>query len=82
MKPNLSYYRSRGGAELDLILKVDNKIIGIECTTSIDISPYKLRGMKSFLQTYKDAVRYIIAPVQEGYSIDKNIIVIPWNGIG
>lgn len=82
VKPNLCYYRSRGGAEVDLVFKVNNKIIGIECTTSIDISPYKLRGMNSFLKANENAVGYIIAPVQEAYTVDKNIFVIPWNAIG
>jgi len=81
-KPKLSYFRSRGGAELDLILKVNNEIIGLECSTSIDISPYRLRGMKSFLRKYPDATGYIIAPVLEAYRVEKNILVIPWNSIG
>lgn len=82
IKPNLCYYRSRGGAEIDLAFKVNNKIIGIECTTSIDIPPYKLRGMNSFLKTNENAVGYIIAPVQEAYKAGENIHVIPWNAIG
>ena len=82
IKPKLYYYRTRGGAEIDLVLKTNNKLIGIECTTSVDISAYKQRGMKSFLKKYDKAVGYFVAPVQKSYSIEKNIFVIPWNNIG
>lgn len=82
LKPNLYYYKTRGGATLDLVLKTNNKLIGIDCMTNADVSPYKQRGMKSFLNKYKDATGYFIAPVQEPYKIDENIFVIPWNLIG
>ncbi len=82
LKPKLFHYRTRGGAEIDLIMKVNNNIIGIECMTNIDISPYRLRGMQSFLRKYNNAKGYIIAPVQEPYNVDENIKVIPWNAIG
>jgi len=82
LKPKLFYYRTRGGAEIDLVIKTDHKIIGVNCTTNIDISPYNLRGMKSFLSNYPTAKGYIVAPVQTPYSIEKNITVVPWNHIG
>lgn len=82
LKPKLYYYRSRGGAEVDLVMKTNSQIIAINCTTSIDISPYNLRGIKSFLAKYPDAKGYIIAPVQEMRLIEKNLALIPWNCIG
>ena len=81
-KPNLYYYRSRGGATIDLVLQTANEIAAIDCTTSVNISPYKLRGIKSFLTKYPSAKAYIVAPVQENYKIEKNIEVVPWNAIG
>lgn len=82
LKPHLFYYKSKGGAEIDLVLESDKKIIGIECCTSDTINPLKQRGMKSFLKKYKNAIGYFIAPVQKAYTIDENIHVIPWTCIG
>lgn len=82
IKPNLYYYKTRGGAEIDLVLKTNDKIVGIECTTSIDITPYKLRSMKSFLKKHENATGYIIAPVKDAFEADENITVIPWIAIG
>lgn len=82
LKPSLMYYRTRGGAEIDLVLKTKDKLIGIECTTSVDIPAYKRRGMKSFLRKFNKAVGYFIAPVQKSFKLDQNIFVIPWNSLG
>ena len=82
LKPELSHYRTRGGAEIDLVLKTKDKLVGIECATSDDISPYRQRGMRSFLEKHSNAVGYFIAPVQKQFSIEKNIYVILWNNIG
>lgn len=82
LRPSISYYRTRGGAEIDLVLKTRDNLVGIECVTSEDISAYKQRGMSSFLEKYNDAVGYFIAPVQKAFSIAKNMHVIPWNSIG
>jgi predicted AAA+ superfamily ATPase len=81
-KPSLYYYRTRGGAEIDLVLKTNDQLIGIECSTSVDISPYKLRGMESFLKKHEEAVGYIIAPIQKAYKASEKIFVIPWDAIG
>ncbi len=82
LKPNLYYYQTRGGAAIDLVLKTRGALVGIECVTSVDISPYVQRGMKSFLEKYPEARGYFIAPVQEGFQIEKNIHVIPWRCMG
>lgn len=81
LKPELFYFRTRGGAEIDLVLKTKDKLIGIDCVTSDDISPYRQRGMRSFLEKYNNAVGYFVAPVQRHYSIEKNMHVISWNSI-
>ncbi|ATN66202.1 ATPase [Coxiella burnetii] len=81
LKPQLYYYRARGGAAIDLVLQTNQTLIGIEGTTSIEITPYKQRGMKSFLSKYKQAKGYFIAPVQESYKLDNNLFVIPWDWI-
>jgi len=82
LKPRLYYYQTRGGAAIDLVLQTNNKLVGIECTTTINITAYKQRGMKNFLGKHKNAIGYFVAPVQEPYKLAKNIFVTPWNNIG
>ncbi len=82
IKPHLYYYRTRGGAEIDLVLKTRGKLVGIECTTTVDIPAYKQRGMNNFLKKYDKAIGYFVAPVQKAYSLQNNIQIIPWNTMG
>lgn len=81
-KPSLYYYKTRGGASIDLVLKTREQVIGIECVTTVDISPYAQRGMKSFLAKHPNAKGYFIAPVQEPFTIEGKIQVIPWRWVG
>lgn len=82
VKPELYYYKTRGGAEIDLVLKTKDRLAGIQCTESVEISSYAQRGMKSFLRNYNKAHGYFIAPVTEGYQIDDRMHVVPWGSIG
>jgi len=82
LKPNIYYYKTKGGAAIDLVLKTRDKLVGIECLTSDDILPYRQRGMRSFLANNDHAIGFFVAPVQRSFVIDKKIHVIPWNSIG
>lgn len=81
-KPHLYYYRTRGGAGIDLVLKTKDQLVGIECKLNVDISPYQQRGMIRFLEKHKDAIGYFLAPVQKFYKLRDNLYVMPWNSIG
>lgn len=81
LKPKLYYYKTRAGAGIDLVLQTKEKRVGIECLTTIDLSPYRQRGMKSFLAKYPDATGYFIAPIQKGFQVDKNMFAVPWTEI-
>lgn len=81
-RPEISYYRSRGGAEVDLILRQKDRLLAIEISISSDVKPYSLRGIKSFLSSYEKAEGIVLAPVAEAYRLEKNLQVIPWTKIG
>lgn len=79
--PGLFSYRSRGGAELDLVLQDGKRLIGVEISINSDITPYRLRGIKRFLATHPSAQGVILAPVTEKFSID-GIDILPWTCVG
>jgi len=82
LKPQLHHYRSRGGAEIDLVLEAKDHLAGIQCVASVEITEYMQRGMNAFLKKHDQAVGYFVAPVQKGYSLANNLHVIPWGQIG
>lgn len=80
-RPGLFSYRSRGGAELDLVLQDKKRVIGIEISITSDITPYRLRGIKSFLAAHPAAQGIVLAPVTEKFNSD-GIGIVPWTCIG
>ena len=81
-KFRIFYYRERGGAEVDLVFEGDKIMLGIECLLTADVSEYRQRGMKSFLKRYPQAKGVFVAPVTQGYEINKRMQVVPWGAVG
>lgn len=80
-RPGLFVYRSRGGAEIDLVMQNKKKTLGIQISITSDISSYSLRGLKSFLSRQGSAQGIVLAPVTEEFKSD-GIPIMPWTHIG
>lgn len=80
-RPGLFVYRSRGGAEIDLVMQNKKKTLGIQLSITSDISSYSLRGLKSFLSRQGSAQGIVLAPVTEEFKSD-GIPIMPWTHIG
>lgn len=76
------HWRTNGGAEVDLILERDGKLYPIEIKSKTNLTKHDSRGIKAFLETYKNQniqTGLIIYAGDETYSLDRNIIAIPWD---
>lgn len=80
-RPGLFVYRSRGGTEIDLVLQDKKKTVGIGLSLTSDISPYALRGMKSFLNRHTSAQGIVLAPITEKCKSGA-IQILPWTHVG
>jgi hypothetical protein len=67
------YFRTTAGAEVDLILERGSKKIMIECKASK--SPSLSKGFYNIKKDLKPYASWIIAPVEESYQIEKDVIV-------
>lgn len=57
----LSSYRTEKGAEVDIILDVGKKIIGIECKYGKNVSEAQMRGLRSFEEiSHKPFEKYVV----------------------
>lgn len=80
--PQMYHWRTNGGAETDIVLERDGRLFPIEVKCKTHLSRHDLRGLRSFIETYKNAD---IAPAlmiyagNEFYMTDNNIIAVPWN---
>ena len=74
-KWNHYFYRTNSGAELDLVLEKAGKVIALEIKASS--SPKPSRGFWNAIEDVKADKKYIIAPVEESYPIQNDVIVTP-----
>lgn len=70
-----SYFRTSNGAEIDLILTKGGKTIAIEIKSST--SPKLTKSFWNSIESIKPDVSLVIAPVEERYPLDKNVMVEP-----
>lgn len=69
------FYRTAGGAEIDLIIQVGKRKIAIECKASAVPQPGK--GFYQGMEDLGIEEGWIIAPVDMKYPLKKNVYVIP-----
>jgi len=72
---DFGFYRTPGGAEVDLVLEKNRKIIAIECKASS--APAIGRGFYSALEDLKIDSAIIVAPVAEKYPLKEGVWVMP-----
>ncbi|MEA2065416.1 MAG: ATP-binding protein [Patescibacteria group bacterium] len=76
----INYWRTRAGAEVDCVIDMGAKVIPIEIKASKNISLSKIKGLKSFLNDYKDIAKqgYVITMGERKEKLADNITAIPW----
>lgn len=72
---NYGFYRSAGGAEIDLILEGNGKRLAVECKASL--YPEVRKGFWVALSDLNVTKAWIIAPVEDSYPLEKNVVVSP-----
>lgn len=71
----LSFFRSSGGAEIDLLVSKGGKTTAIEMKASV--SPKLERGFWSALQEVGPDKAYVAAPVKEAYPMKNGVTAVP-----
>jgi len=76
----INYWRTRAGAEVDCVIDMGDKVIPIEIKASESVSLSKIKGLKSFLSTHKDAAKqgYVVTMGKRKEKLANNITAIPW----
>lgn len=77
------YWRTSGGAEVDCVIDLGNEVIPIEIKSSKTVSLSELKGLRSFLDEYKNLAKqaYVIVPEGKKEKLTENITALPWNKI-
>ena len=76
----ISFYRTAAGAELDLVIEVGNRKIGVEIKFSG--APKVTKGFWQACEDVGVDRVYLVAPVREGYAFAENVDVLPVHALG
>ena len=84
-EPELYFYRSAGGLEIDFILKTNDIILPIEVKSSLKVDYSDGRGVESFIEEHKEKGKYknkpyvgiIVYPGKEIKEIRKGRFAVP-----
>jgi len=74
------YWRTGGGAEVDCVIDTGSSIIPIEIKSGSKVVLSALRGLSSFIETYKDNVShaYVITNGRIPEKLTEKITLLPW----
>ena len=68
------FYRTSGGAEIDIVMKYYDKILAIECKSSF--SPSLSRGNHNAIDDINPYASFVVAPVTDGWPLKNGIDVV------
>lgn len=81
IKHQAYFYRTRGQAEIDLILETPQGLIPVEIKSGINIEEKKLLTMKNFIREFNCPIGFIINNSEKIMFLSGDIIQIPANFI-
>jgi len=82
LPPALYHWRTKNGAEVDVVLDYGGKLFPIEFKAGTQLSKHDTRGIRAFRETYPDAMPGVIVyGGTEPYRLSKHAAAIPWKAI-
>lgn len=68
------FYRTSGGAEMDIVMTIHNKVFAIECKATV--SPTLSRGSYNAIEDIAPVATFVAAPVSEGWGLKSGIEIV------
>lgn len=77
-KPPIFYYRENLGAETDLILDFQNKVLLIEIKAASNLTKNHIESLKKVQSLIPKSRAIVLCNVSRDFYIDKNILAVNW----
>ncbi len=80
LSPSLTHWRTQNGAEIDIVLECDGRLLPIECKASTRLSKHDARGIHAFRNTYRQAAPGVILYGGDvPWVLSEDAVAIPWS---
>ncbi len=78
VRPELFYWRTHAGAEVDLLIREGRRLVPIEIKLGAAVDRHGVAGLRQCMQDLGLRRGYVIANTPERHSIGAEIEVVPW----
>lgn len=78
VRPELFYWRTHAGGEVDLIIRDGTRIVPVEIKLSSVVDRHGVAGLRQCMEDLGLKRGYVIANVAEPHTIGEKISVVPW----
>ena len=78
-RPEIYYWRTAGGAEVDFVIEHESRLLPVEVKTAKRISTHDLRHLESFLTDYAGRAPWgvVLHDTDQAHVITRNIVGLP-----
>ncbi len=79
-RPEILYWRTAGGVEVDFVIETPKRLLPIEVKTAIRAVPADARGLESFLDEYKGKCDggLLLYGGDEVFPLTRRVLAAPW----
>ncbi len=79
-RPEILYWRTASGQEVDFVIEHQRQIVGIEVKASKRVRPHDARHLRAFRKEYSDLVRgcLVIYDGAETFWLEEGTLAVPW----
>jgi predicted AAA+ superfamily ATPase len=79
-RPEILYWRTASGAEVDFVIETPQRLLPIEVKTAIRAVPADARGLERFLEEYKDKCDggLLLYGGDEVFPLTQRVLAAPW----
>ena len=80
-RPEICFWRTQAGAEVDLILHHRGRRIPIEIKLGTTVDRYAVAGLRQFLKDFDVKRGWVVANVAERRHLGRDIEIVPWEDV-
>ncbi|MFO8174959.1 MAG: DUF4143 domain-containing protein [Longimicrobiales bacterium] len=79
-KPNVLYWRTAGGAEVDFVIELPDRLLPMEVKASRRVTHGDARHLLTFLDDYPTApAALLLYDGDEVFWLDRRVLAVPWH---
>ncbi len=81
VRPELFYWRTHGGAEVDLLIRAGRRLIPIEVKLGAAVDRHGVAGLRQCMTDLGLREGFVVSNAREAHSIGERIRVVPWSDV-